>query len=126
MTSNSTSTRIQSRTTFCPDVALKRLGGRKKLLEDMAVMFQQDAPELLDDLKTALVAGDAEDARRAAHSLKGIASTLEATTTTERALSIETLARDGHCDEAMRQIDGLRTAIDELFADVTAYLQETK
>jgi HPt (histidine-containing phosphotransfer) domain-containing protein len=54
--------------------ALQRLGGDQQLLRDMAQIFIEDAPGLLQQAHAAGDTGDSEQAWRAAHSLKGLAA----------------------------------------------------
>jgi HPt (histidine-containing phosphotransfer) domain-containing protein len=54
--------------------ALVRLGGDEKLLEDLIGFFFEDAFKLLDDLHASVARCDWPAMRRAAHSLKGLAS----------------------------------------------------
>ena len=57
--------------------ALKETTGAEFVLE-LVDTFLQEAPVMLDDLRRAMVAGDAERFRRAAHSLKSNSNTFGA------------------------------------------------
>ena len=56
------------------EAALRRLDGDHDLLRDVASFYAQDAEPLLREIEQALAVADAEEAGRAAHSLKGLAS----------------------------------------------------
>lgn len=103
-------------------VARQRLGGDEELLRDLAGFFIEDAPRLLEDTRLALESGDAENATRHAHSLKGLASNFEANSAVELAQRLESCARAqqfslaiGLCDPlhqaVMRVIEALQTQV---------------
>lgn len=75
--------------------ALERIGGDEKLLEEIAVLFLQEYPSLLEAAREALRTGDAPALERAAHSLKGSASNFGAYPCVEAAFNLERQARYG-------------------------------
>ncbi|MCB4455977.1 response regulator [Leisingera sp. McT4-56] len=79
--------------------ALGRLGD-EGLLREMAELFLSQAPQLAADIETARRNGNAEDLRRAAHTLKGSAAVVGATQVAEAARRLENVGRDGQLDEA--------------------------
>lgn len=86
--------------------ALARMGGDASLLREMARFFMEDAPPLLQTVKTERTG---ENATRAAHSLKGLASNFGAATVTELARKLETVdvspeARDQAINDLEQQL----------------------
>jgi two-component system sensor histidine kinase/response regulator len=77
------------------DVALKRLNGDRTLLKAMAGFFLEDGPQLLVQLREGVTSSSFPSAIRAAHSLRGLASSFEATPVMELAGEIERLGRAG-------------------------------
>ena len=75
--------------------ALSRMGNDLELLQDMAAMFIRDVPRLLTTLRDALAIGDADEAARAAHSIKGLAANFGAAPCVAAALAIESPAKAG-------------------------------
>lgn len=57
---------------------LRRVGGDRQLLCDLAVFFIEDAPQLLGEIENGIAAGDTELVTRSAHSLKSLASNFDA------------------------------------------------
>jgi signal transduction histidine kinase/CheY-like chemotaxis protein len=96
------------------EAALSRLDGNPKLLSDMIGFFREDVPELLQELAAGLARGDATQVKRAAHSIKGLASSFGAERVTARSLTIEEQAADERLDRIPRQLAELREAISEL------------
>jgi two-component system, sensor histidine kinase and response regulator len=95
------------------DAALQRLGGDEQLLRDMALMFVQDAPGLLEQAHMAGRAGDADAPWRAAHSLKGLASNFSepAAAAAQRA---ETALHEGDPGEIAAALADLRAQVERL------------
>jgi histidine phosphotransfer protein HptB len=69
--------------------------------------FLDDAPSLLDSLRSTLASQDAEGFRRAAHSLKSNAATLGATALSASAKELEMVGKSG-------DLSGVGPRIDEL------------
>ena len=74
--------------------ALERLAGSTQLFADMAAHFVKDAPAFLETIRTHAQSthtrgGEADEVRRAAHSLKGLAATIGARLQEELARKIE-------------------------------------
>ena len=82
------------------DALLRRAGGDRRLMREMAELFLADAPRMLDAVRGSLVAGDAAALSHAAHALKGSVSNFATTEATGAALKLERLARTGALDEA--------------------------
>jgi two-component system, sensor histidine kinase and response regulator len=73
--------------------ALGRIEGDEELLDEMCQIFLENSPKLLGKLQQAVAAGDADAVMRAAHSLKGEASYLHATGTSDAARQLEEMGR---------------------------------
>jgi two-component system, sensor histidine kinase and response regulator len=91
--------------------ALKRTGGNRKRYVALLRRFAQQQASTVDEIRKALSMGDAATAERAAHSLKGVAGTLGATTLSETAAKAETAIKAGQ---------GIDTALTSLFAGLGA------
>ena len=79
--------------------AIARLGNDTNLFDDMAGFFRSDSPELLQRIRAAIDASDANEVLRAAHSLKGLAATFDAKAAVAAALRVEELGRSGNLAE---------------------------
>ncbi len=62
-------------------------------VSELIATFEEEAPELIAEMRRALSASEAEGFRRAAHSLKSNANTFGATRLAELARELETMAR---------------------------------
>ncbi len=99
--------------------ALNALDGSRALLHDLAEMFCEDAPIVMNELKDAVEAENAVAARRAVHSIKGLAATFYAKPTIELAQRLELEAAGGQI-ETLRDsgLVKLEAAIDSLIAEL--------
>jgi CheY-like chemotaxis protein/HPt (histidine-containing phosphotransfer) domain-containing protein len=79
--------------------SLRELGGDDFVAEVIA-MFRADAPDLVATLRRSLDVGDAEELRRAAHTLKSNGATLGAAEFSAVCRELEQCAKDGRLDEA--------------------------
>lgn len=69
--------------------AMARVGGDADLLRELAVLFIEEYPVRMDELRSALERGDADAVERTAHSLKGAVANFGAQAAVEAALRIE-------------------------------------
>lgn len=88
-------------------VALSRVGGDLELLKEIAVLFVEDYPKSLLELRAAADRGDAHAVERAAHGLKGSVANFGAADAFEAARSLEASGR-------AQQISGIGPVIAEL------------
>jgi HPt (histidine-containing phosphotransfer) domain-containing protein len=89
--------------------ALERLGamvgdGAPEFLAELIDTFLDDAPKQLRVLRSAVDRGDAEEARRAAHTLKSTAATFGAGQLSDVCRELESLGNAGALDEAARLV----------------------
>ena len=78
---------------FDKEVALSRVGGDVELLKEIAILFLDDYPKSLTELREAVQAGDARRVERSAHGLKGSVSNFGAAPAVNAALQLETMGR---------------------------------
>ncbi len=110
---------------FDRDALLTRMLGDESAAREVAATFAVDVGRQHETLALALSEGRAEDARRAAHTLKGAAANVGALELQELALEIETAAKDERvaaaavfCDSLPERIDGFRRALAEAWPHV--------
>jgi HPt (histidine-containing phosphotransfer) domain-containing protein len=77
------------------DAALRLMDGDEDLFLEVARMFRADARRYRDLLQTALNAGDAADAEKYAHTLKGASANICAAPFKDAAAAVELAARKG-------------------------------
>jgi CheY-like chemotaxis protein len=103
---------------FDPGPLLQRISGDRGLLQELVAMCGEDCPRMLEHVRTAIDADDAEAVRRAAHLLKGSVSNV-----VSAAQRLEEMGREGELREARNAYQSLeeslsafRTALEEWLA----------
>lgn len=86
---------------------LARLDGDRELAVQLAGIFLDEYPHMLQRLHDAVAAGSVEEVRRTAHALKGSISNFIDGGPTATAFELETLGRNG-------QLDGTEALVDRL------------
>ncbi|MCY2992917.1 MAG: response regulator [Planctomycetota bacterium] len=75
--------------------ALVRTNGKPKLLRKLILRFRDTYSQAAQDLRKLVAEGGLEEAERLAHSLKGVAGTLEARDVLQAAAAVEQAFREG-------------------------------
>ena len=101
--------------------ALARVGGDERLLAELFRIFQADAPGWLTQGREAIQRRDAALLRRAAHTIKGAASSLGAPQTRVAAARLEELGRTDHWNGAEVALADLEQAVARLDAEMTSF-----
>jgi len=107
-------------TIFNKEALIRRLSGDEELAHRVVAGFLRDLPGQLSLLKRLIDSGDAQGARRQAHSLKGAAGTVSADAMRTLCSSIQAAATKGDLREAStllsrleEQFEQLSTALDQ-------------
>lgn len=85
---------------FDRNIALERAGGDEELLREIAEIYLAEYPPLLEGIRSAVDAGDADALQRSAHTLKGSLATMGAEPGAALALSLESQGRENHLQSA--------------------------
>jgi two-component system sensor histidine kinase/response regulator len=113
----------------CDDViswedAVKQMEGDVELLKEIAEMFLEESPVLMDRMRQAAADGDCKKLERAAHTIKGSVGNFAAKSAFEAAQMLEKIGREGdlgHAAEAFqrleREIERLKPALIALGKD---------
>jgi signal transduction histidine kinase/CheY-like chemotaxis protein len=76
------------------DVALRRAGGKPRLLRDLAQILTEEGPRLLGEIRAALADENCPELERAAHTLKSSVGLFGARAAADAAWRLETMGRD--------------------------------
>ena len=85
-------------------VALERLGGDEELLREVAGLFLDEYPMLMDEIRSAAQARDADALQRAAHSMKGSVSNFGADGVYQAAFALEKKGRSGDLEPCIERL----------------------
>lgn len=79
---------------------LARVEGDTQLLSELAELFLNECPRMVEEIRQALAKHDSRALERAAHRFKGSAGNFSAKGTVEAALKLERIARSGNLEGA--------------------------
>ena len=89
------------------EFALEQTAGDEELLEELLLLFKDSSSEDFEQLVRAADSGDIQGVVSAAHSIKGAAASLGIEGVRALALEMETAAREGSVDCALRKKEGM-------------------
>jgi HPt (histidine-containing phosphotransfer) domain-containing protein len=102
------------------DDLLASVGGDQAFLSELIGEFLDDAPRQLETLREAAAAGDAERARRAAHTLKGNGRTFGATELAVLCQEAEAAAKNGDLDAVRTRLAAIDVAWEQVRVELAA------
>ncbi len=102
--------------------SLDRLDGEVEFLREIYGLFLEDGPTRLATISNALDEGDFIKASKAAHSLKGMCGTLNASALMELALELEMACRERNKAEAMRLKNEVERLLDVVVERIAAFM----
>lgn len=89
-------------------LALERLAGDAELLKQLSVMYLEDVPNLLNELRQAFERGDSGEVTRLSHSICGLSATFGAQKCCSVARAMEDCGRRDDLVEAKKQLVSLQ------------------
>ena len=108
---------------FQQNEMLARLGGDTELLEEIVALFRDECPGMVEAVREAVQADDAEQIYRSAHALKGALMNIAANPVAEKAAVIEAAGRNGALDSIDALFSDLEGAVDRLAVELAAVAQ---
>jgi PAS domain S-box-containing protein len=98
------------------DRLAESMGGDDAFVAELIEQFVTDSPALVAAARKGLKAGDAEEVRRAAHTLKSNAATFGANELADRSRSLEMAARAGELDDGQASLDAVAEELERVHA----------
>jgi two-component system sensor histidine kinase/response regulator len=99
---------------------LRRAGGNRNRYESLLALFADSQSNAISEIRGALAANDAATARRLAHSLRGAAANLGATSLAELAGKVEAAIQSNH--SAPSELEALSQSLDVTVAAIHSAL----
>jgi HPt (histidine-containing phosphotransfer) domain-containing protein len=96
------------------------VGGDQEFFSELIDEFLDDGPRQLETLRAATTSGDAETARRAAHTLKGTGRTFGAGAFASLCQEAEAAAAGGDLEAVGQRIEAIADALDRVLAELSA------
>jgi len=101
-------------------VALLRVGGDAELLKEIAVIFLEDYPRVLREIRGAITGNDAKQLETSAHTLKGSVANFGAAAVVASALRLEQMGRAAQLDQSSDVLHTLEAGLCTLHAELEA------
>ncbi|MBI4799471.1 MAG: PAS domain S-box protein, partial [Desulfarculus sp.] len=101
----------------------QRFENDQELIRQLAGIFLEECPKLLQQAQEALAAGDVAALAVAAHTLKGSVGYFEAPAASQAALALEKLARAGQLDQAAPALEHMRRVLEGVTSELASYLE---
>jgi HPt (histidine-containing phosphotransfer) domain-containing protein len=92
------------------------MGGDDAFVTELIEQFVTDSPALVAAARKGLEARDADEVRRAAHTLKSNAATFGANELSDRSSRLEAAAKAGALDDAPERIDAIAEELERVHA----------
>lgn len=108
------------------DAAVATALGDPNLFAQLVGLFVGYYPDLLDDIRDAIAAGDCECVTASVHRLKGAIGTFHAREALQTARQLETIAKESRMDDAMPTFRQLAEQVLTLVAALERTMQELK
>jgi len=99
---------------------VKRVVNNTKLYVKLLTKFRNE--NKLDDLEAAIASGNMENARNAAHTLKGVSANLSLTELYKQSLALETQIKGGTADPA--QLNTVKAAFAKTLQEIDKVISE--
>jgi HPt (histidine-containing phosphotransfer) domain-containing protein len=106
------------------DVALAHVDGDRQLLSELAAMFVQDYPRLIDEAADAIHRRDHSTLERAAHTLKGRLAFFGIRELREQMSDLETMGRENTLAGARWALDAIETGMRLILPEFESLIRE--
>lgn len=106
------------------EALLDRVGGDFELLQEVAALFLDEYPALVNHIRDAITSGDAVALEHSAHSLKGSISNFGAKPAHEAAFQLELAGKTGDLSRAPERLARLESSLDHLRTALVSLCQE--
>ncbi|MGA8234568.1 MAG: response regulator, partial [Candidatus Acidiferrales bacterium] len=97
---------------------LNRLEGDRELFDEMAQLFREGCPRIMEDIRSAVDTRDAKALQRHAHNLKGASANLGAVGVSRAAAALEDCARSGNLEGADDLFKSLELNLGQLLPEL--------
>jgi HPt (histidine-containing phosphotransfer) domain-containing protein len=111
-------------TVFDYERSLARLGGDPRLFNEIALLFLEDSPQLLERARQGLAENNLSELKRAAHSLKGLSVNFDAAQLASAAYSVEQYAHQQDVARATACFADMERELERLQKELREFRQQ--
>ena len=102
---------------------MHHVGGDRELLREIVEIFLATAPQMLADVRSAVVSGDCRKVEQAAHALRGAARNFFSASVEQAALALEAMGRSRDLADARSAFGVLAEKLDKLRSSLELMLR---
>jgi HPt (histidine-containing phosphotransfer) domain-containing protein len=106
------------------NTALAHVDGDSQLLSELAAIFVQDYPRLIEDSRRSILQSDYSGLERAAHTLKGRLAFFGIVTLRDQISGLETMGRDQNLTGARQALAEIEMEMDSILSEFEALIRE--
>jgi two-component system, sensor histidine kinase and response regulator len=106
------------------NVALAHVDGDEEFLSELAAMFVQDYPRLIEESRQGILQSDCAVVERAAHTLKGRLAFFGITRLRDRLLSLESMGRENDLSRAPQLLADIEAAMKSILLEFETLTRE--
>jgi HPt (histidine-containing phosphotransfer) domain-containing protein len=110
-------------TPWTPDRMLTRLGGDEDLARQLAALFLEECPQMLERVRQSVQQTDPDVVRRAAHAFKGSVANFVEGGAAASAFELEAMGRDNRLSDAPAVLERLEREIAALLVDLRRFAE---
>jgi HPt (histidine-containing phosphotransfer) domain-containing protein len=103
-------------------LALERVGGDEKLLREIAQLFLNECPDMVDKIREAVLRRDSTALERSAHDFKGSVANFGAEAAFQSALELERRGRQQDLDDIEQTLRQFEDCVARLQPELTGLL----
>jgi HPt (histidine-containing phosphotransfer) domain-containing protein len=105
-------------------IALSHVDGDSDLLSELAAIFVQDYPRLIEEARDSILKNDCSGFERAAHTLKGRLAFFGITKLRDQLLSLERMGRDRDMTRAAEGLAEIENEMEHVLAEFKSLIPE--
>jgi HPt (histidine-containing phosphotransfer) domain-containing protein len=106
------------------DVALSYVGGDIQFLAELAELFLQDYPRLMEEMRHSIRLSNHSDLERAAHTLKGRLAFFGVNAMRDKAFGLEMMGRERNSTNAVQALAEIESAMEGLLLEFNSLVRE--
>ena len=106
------------------DVALSYVGGDIQFLAELAELFLQDYPRLMDEMRHSILLSNHSDLERAAHTLKGRLAFFGLNAMRDKAFGLEMMGRERNSTNTIQALAEIESAMEGILPEFTLLVRE--
>lgn len=106
------------------EVALSHVDGDIQFLAELAELFLQDYPRLMDEMRHSILLDNLSDLERTAHTLKGRLAFFGLNAVRDKAFGLEMMGRERNSTNTIQALAEIESAMESILPELTLLVRE--